>query len=210
MIRKRRSILSAVLTVLLAGYTFGENPKDNHTEVSQSEYEIFSAFIARSFVGKAGAERVAFPVSQIIVVNRTEFDEAEIIEEMSWKEVRQFLKKQVPLLQSATIDNLRQANQLQAALQRQFSLPLPYQLVAESTLNSIIQHVSDWPQYYKHYSGAQGILTLSRVGFSPDGQQAMFYVFNQCGGKCASWSFVVAQKHGPTWSIVKEVAYGAA
>jgi len=64
--------------------------------------------------------------------------------------------------------------------------------------------------YYEHYPGAQGALTLSRVGFSTDGQQAMFYVINHCGGKCGSWSFVVARKHGPKWEVVKEVVSGAA
>jgi len=211
MIRRRRPILSAILTVLFVGYASGETPKDNRSEVSQSEYEIFSAFIEKSFVGKAGAERVDFPVSQIIIADRTAFDETEIVEEMSWKQVRQFLRKEVPSLKSATIDDFRQTNQSQAALQQQFSLPLPYQLVAESTFESIFHDDSGWwPQFYVHYPGAQGFLTLSRVGFSSDGQQAMFYVANHCGGKCGSWSFVVAQKHGPKWSIVKEVVYGAA
>lgn len=207
-IRVCQSILSAVLTLLIACYAFSQTPKNNHPEVSQSEYEIFSTFIARSFVGKAGTERVAFPVSQIIIVDRTEFDESEVEEEMSWKEVRKFLRKQVPSLQLATVENFRESNLWQAALQQRFEIPLPYQLVADSTLDSIIHDIADWPQYYKQYPGAQGFLTLSRVGFSPDGEQAMFYVTNHCGGKCATWSFVVAQKRGAKWAVVKEVIFG--
>ena len=209
-IKSCRSILSVALTALIACYACGETPKNNHFEVTQSEYEIYSAFIARAFAGKAGEERVAFPVSQMIIVDTTKYDESEITQDMSWKEVRKFLRKQVPSLRLTTIENFREVNQRQAALQQRFSLRLSYQLVAESTIDSIIHEISDWSQYYKQYPGAQGVLTLSRIGFSPDGEQAMFYVTNHCGGKCASWSFVVAQRHGQIWSIVKEVVYGAA
>jgi hypothetical protein len=207
MTRSCRSILSVGLTALIACYANSQTPKDNHPEVSQSEYEIFSAFIARSFVGKAGNERVAFPVSQIIIVDRTDYDPSEIEEEMSWKETRKFLRKQVPSLQLATTDNFREANLSQAALQQRFGLPLPYQLVVGSTLDSIIHDIADWPQYYKQYPGAQGFLTFSRVGFSPDGEQAMFYVTNHCGGKCATGSFVVARKRDAKWAVVKEVIF---
>jgi hypothetical protein len=146
-------------------------------------------------------------VSQIIIVDRTEYDESEIEEGMSWKEMRKFLRKQVPSLQLATIENFREANLWQAALQQRFDLPLPYQLVPGSTLDSIIHDIADWPQYYKQYPGTQGFLTLSRVGFSPDGEQAMFYVTNHCGGKCATGSFVVAQKRDAKWAVLKEVIF---
>src|SRR3979409_687383 len=97
--RSCRPLLSVSLTVLIACCAYSQTPKNNHPQVSQSEYEIFSAFIARSFVGKAGNERVAFPVSQIIIVDMTDYDESEMEEEMAWKEIRQFLRKQVPSLQ---------------------------------------------------------------------------------------------------------------
>jgi hypothetical protein len=200
--RSCRSILSVSLTVLIACCAYSQTPKNNHPEVSPSEYEIFSAFIARSFVGN---ERVAFPVSQIIIVDMTDYDESEMEEEMAWKEIRQFLRKQVPSLQLATVEHFREANLWQAPVQQRFDLPLPYQLVAGSTLDSIIHDIADWPQYYKQYPGAQGFLTLSRVGFSPDGKQAVFYVINRCGGKCATGSFVVAQKRDAKWVVIKEV-----
>lgn len=207
MIRSCRSIPLTVLAALITCYAWGQTSKETHSDVTQSEYEIFSAFITRSFVGKAGEERVALPVSQIIIIDRTAYDESEITEEWPWQKVRRFLRKQVPLLSLATIENFREANKSDVALERKFSIPLPYQLVAESTVNSIIHRIEDWPKYYKQYPGAQGFLTFSRVGFSPDGEQAMFYVANNCGGKCASGSFVVARKHDAKWGIVKEVVF---
>jgi hypothetical protein len=47
-------------------------------------------------------------VSQIIIVDRTQYDESEIEEGMSWKEMRKFLRKQVKSLQLATIENFRE------------------------------------------------------------------------------------------------------
>lgn len=206
-IRSSYSVPCAVLTILIACCAYGQTPKNNYPEITQSEYDIFSAFIARSFVGKAGKERIALSVSQIIIVDRTENDETEIEDEMSWKDVRKFLSKQVPSLQPTTVENFREANLSQSALQQRFDLPLPYQLVATSTLDLIIHDVADWPQYYKQYPGAQGFLTLSRAGFSPDGEQAMFYVTNHCGGLCATGSFVVVKKRDAKWVVVKEVIF---
>ena len=200
-------LLSVALTAMIACYAHGQTSQGDHSEFSGSEYEISSIFIADAFVGKAGVERVAFPVSQIIIVDKTQYDESGITEEMPWNKVRKFLRKQVPSLQLATIDNFREANKWQVPLQQRFSLPLPYQLVAEGTIGSIIHEISDWPHYYKQYPGAQGFLTLSRIGFSPGGEQAMFYVTNYCGGKCATGSFVVAQKQGEKWKIVREIVY---
>ena len=82
---------------------------------------------------------------------------------------------------------------------------LPYRLVTENTFHSIRHDVGDWPRYYRQYPGAQGILTLSRVGFSPDGEQALFYVSNVCGGLCATGSFVVAQRHETKWAVIQEM-----
>lgn len=205
MIRSCQSILSAVLMVFITGYSHNQTPKSDSPEVSRSECEIFSAFITRSFVGKDGTERVGFPVSQIIIEDRTEYDPSDFEEEMPWEKMVKFLRKQVRSLQLATIENFSEANLHQAALPQRFDLPLPYQLVAESTFQSILHDIGDWPKYYNQYPGAQGILTFSRVGFSPDRKQAMFYVTNHCGGLCATWSFVVAQKHEAKWVVLKEV-----
>src|SRR6266849_6636095 len=64
--------------------------------VTASEYEVFSAYIARYFVGNAATERIALPVSQIVVVDTTEYNESEIAEDTSWKQIQHCLRRQVP------------------------------------------------------------------------------------------------------------------
>jgi hypothetical protein len=206
LIRKCKVLLvAAVFAVLIAGYSSAQTPKNDAAGVTQSEYEVFSAYIAHYFIGKAAKERIGLPVSQIIIVDTTEYDEKEIEEDMPWEEMQKFLRKEIPSLRAATIENFREMNLRQTSLQQRFDLPMTYELVADSTLNSIIHDIADWPKYYKQYPGAQGFLTLSRVGFSPDGKQAFFYASNHCGGKCATGSFTVVQKRGPRWIVVKEV-----
>jgi hypothetical protein len=204
--RKCKALLSAAgFAVLIACCSSAQIPKNDPTEVTQSEYEVFSEYVAHYFVGRAAKERIGLPVSQLIIVDTTEYDVSEIEEDMPWEEMQKFLRKEVPSLQAATIKNFREMNLRQAHLDQRFDLPLPYELVTGSTLDSIIHDVSDWTGYYKRYPGAQGFLTLSRVGFSSDGNQAFFYASNHCGGKCATGSFTVAQKRGNRWAIVKEV-----
>jgi hypothetical protein len=88
---------------------------------------------------------------------------------------------------------------------RPASICRPYQLVSPEKIGSILEDVSDCPNYYKEYPGAQGHLALSRVGFSPDGKQALLYVSNWCSGKCATGSYVVMKKHDSGWKIAKEI-----
>jgi hypothetical protein len=146
-------------------------------------------------------------VSLIIIVDMTEYDESEIVEDTSWKQIQQYLRKQVPSLQPSTIDTFRQMNRQQAQLRPHFDLPVRYELVSASKIDSILHDISSWPEYYKQYPASQGFLVLSRVGFSPDGKQAIFYAKNNCGGRCATGSFAVMEKRGTAWTVVKEVIH---
>jgi hypothetical protein len=178
--------------------------------VSEAEYEAFSAYINHSFVGAIGTDRVGKPISQIVIMNRTESDKNDLDDfldpdDMPPGGVEKYLQKEAPSLRAATISNFHRANEKQAELRPRFHLLLPYQLVSPEKIGSTLQDVSDWPKYYKEYPGAQGHLALSRVGFSPDGKQALLYVSNSCGGKCATGSYVVMEKQGTTWKVVKEI-----
>ena len=183
----------------------GESP-----EATKAEYEVFSAYISQSFVGAVGKERVGKPITQIVVANQTESDKEDLqnlAEEHSLPPggVEKYLRKEVPSLRVATISNFHRANEKQVQLARRFDLPLPYQLVSAEKILSIMKDVGSWPEYYKQYPGAQGHMWLSRVGFSPDGKQSLFYVSNSCGGLCATLSYVVMERNGSAWKMLKEV-----
>lgn len=179
--------------------------------VSDAECEVFSAYINHSFIGAIGKDRIGKPVSQIVIVNRTESDKDDVDDHLDPDDmppggsVEKYLHKEAPSLRAVTISNFHRANEKQAELALRFHLRLPYQLVSAEKIGSILKDASDWPKYYSEYPGAQGHMVLSRVGFSPDSKQAVFYVTNWCGGLCASGSYVVMEKHGSVWKVVKEI-----
>ncbi len=179
--------------------------------VTEAEYEIYSAYISQSFVGAIGENRIGKPISQIVIVNCTESDKDDLDDHLDPDDmppggsVEKYLRKEAPSLRAVTISKFHRANEKQAELALRFHLPLQYQLVSADKIGSILKDVGSWPEFYKQYPGAQGHMRLSRVGFSPDGKQALFYSSNWCGGLCASGSYVVMEKHGSAWRVVKEI-----
>lgn len=188
----------------------GQTSSAEGAEATKAEYEVFSAYISEVFVGAVGTDRVGRQIAQIVIGNKTESDKEDLrdlAEDHSLPPggVEKYLRKEVPSLRAATIRNFHRANEKQAQLAQHFDLPLPYQFVSAEMIGSIVKDAGSWPEYYKQYPGAQGYMLLSRVGFSPDGEQALFYVSNSCGGLCATNSYVVMEKQGATWRMLKEV-----
>jgi hypothetical protein len=199
----------AFCTLLPPG-AVAQKPETEAPNVSEAEYEIFSAYINSSFVGATGTKRVGMPISQIVIVSSTESDKDDLDDRFDPDDVppggiEKYLRTEATSLRAATVSNFHQANKKQADLALRFHIGLPYQLVSAKQIGSILKDVSDWPKYYTAYPGSQGHVALSRVGFSSDGKQALLYASNWCGGKCATGSYVVMEKHGSAWKVVKEV-----
>jgi hypothetical protein len=198
--------------LLLPLVAIAQQSADEKANISEAEYEVFSAYISQSFVGIVGKDRIDRPISQIVVVNCTESDQGDLDDFLDPNDpppggtVEKYLQKEAPSLRAITISNFHRANEKRAELAPHFHLPLPYQLVTAEKVGSVLKDSpDDWIEYYKRYPGAQGYMRLSRVGFSPDGKQALFYSSNWCGGHCASGSYVIMEKRGAGWKVIKEV-----
>ena len=97
-------------------------------------------------------------------------------------------------------------NAQQGFLRRSLHPSIDYELVSSAQLEPIFcKHCGFWPAYYRRFPGSPGILTFSRVGFSADGTQALFYLSNHCGDLCGTGLYVVMEKHGGRWTIEKEI-----
>jgi hypothetical protein len=191
----------ALVTLCVSAQT----ARSGAAEVTKAEYDVLSTYISRSFVGEVAKERIDRSVSQIVIVNRTKSDQEDIDEDMPWKKIERHLRKEAPSLHRETISSFREANLRQAALGFSFRLPVPYKLVSSPGIYSIFNDGGGWPEYNQRYPGSQGFLVLSRVGFSPDAKQAVFYARNTCGLLCATDAYVVMEKRHSGWTIVKEV-----
>jgi hypothetical protein len=127
---------------------------------------------------------------------------------LPWKKASKYLRKEAPTLQQETIEKLRQVGTQSVPLRRSFQLPVPYQLIEARETEAIFENNGWWTDYYKKYPGSQGYLVLSKIGFSADGNQALFYATNSCGGKCGTETYVVMQRSDTGWKLVKEILIG--
>jgi len=169
-------------------------------QVTPAEYEVFSAYISEQFTGKAGINWVGRDVSEVIIDGETKSFEGAF---RRFK-TSEWLRREAPALKKETIKAFVRA-QHRSALQRAFRLPVDYQLVHSGDIEAILKGGFPWKDYYDRHPGSQGIMCLSRVGFSRDGRQAIFFAANYCGSKCGRGSYVVMEKLNSTWKTLKKV-----
>lgn len=207
-------ILAAIglsVAVLVPWASRGQAPAHPVAEVTEVEYQVLSAYVAGAFTGDKGEHRVGSHAPKIVIANVTESDrdDSEIEDDdgkpMSWKQTSKYLHKEAPTLQTAALNSFRDANTHPAPFRPSFRLPVAYELVDKTEIDAIFKKGGWWPDYYKKYPNSQGFLRLSRVGFSTDGKQAVFYARNGCGGKCGTGTYVVMEKVDSGWKIVKEI-----
>ena len=202
-------LLSAVLSFTACNR--GRGPVAPTRELTTDEYGVFSAYFAETFTGQKGEELTKDGIIKIVVSNTTSSGDDDLLRDengrpVPWEKTAESLRKEAPALQQATINAFQKANTQQALLRRSLQPSIDYELVDPARLQSFfIRNGGMWPAYYKEYPGSQGILTLSRIGFSGDGTQALFYMSNRCGGLCGGGSYVLMEKRSGRWLIGKEI-----
>ncbi|HYL62367.1 MAG TPA: transferrin receptor-like dimerization domain-containing protein, partial [Candidatus Methylomirabilis sp.] len=81
-------------------------------------------------------------------------------------------------------------------------LSLPYELRTNAELDVFFKKSGGgYPAFRKKFSGAQGIITLSRVGFNSGRNQALVYVGYNCGPLCGHGDLYLLTKLGTEWTI---------
>src|SRR6266513_1335038 len=182
---------------------------DSGSEVTDAEYQVLSAYLTNAFAAKAGKEGAGAEVSSIVIVNATKSDQDDTgnegLKSASLSKLAKHLRKNDMALNRATVEDFRRVNSMQASFGSRFDLPVKYQLAAQTDINSVFKNHGWWSDYYKKYPGSRGWLEFSRVGFSPDRKQALFYVVNTCGDMCGGGSYVVMVKKDSGWGIAKEI-----
>jgi hypothetical protein len=205
------ALIGLFLVIFPQGAGWGQAPASPVAEVSESEYQVLSDYMAGAFTGEKGKDRVGGSVSKIVIINKTQSDrnddkmEDDNGKPLSWKEISAYLHKELPTLQQASLNSFREVNAHPASFKHSFRLPIAYELVDRTDIDAVFKNGGWWTDYYKKYLNSQGILSLSRVGFSLDGKQAVFFSSNGCGGKCGTGTYVVMERVGSGWRIAKEI-----
>jgi len=203
--------LAFFVAVLREPLRAGQVPATPAGGVTDAEYRVLSAYITSEFTGDKGEHRVGHQVSKIVIgeETQTDLDDSHIQDDdgkqISWKKISKYLHKQAPGLQVATLDSFRYGGAHQVSFATLFHVPVIYELVDKAEIDAIFEKGGWWTDYYKRYPNSQGFLTLSRVGFSPDGKQALFYTKNGCGGTCGTGTYVVMERADSGWKVLKEI-----
>jgi hypothetical protein len=178
------------------------------------EYDVRSAFVDNKFSSRKSVEPIepiGDGIARIVIFNQTESDrDGQNVrldsngQPIPWTQTASSLQSKVPALKRTTIDAFREVNKQQVSVQHSFHFSFDYELVDAIQLDLIFKN-GDWPAYYKRFPGSPGILTFSRVGFSADGTQALFFLTNKCGGLCGTGMYVVMEKRNGRWMVEKEI-----
>lgn len=202
--------LTVVLLSILIGLTScnrGHSPASPKIEITAAEYGVLVSWIDVRFTSK---EQVSNGVTKVVIFNTTS-DDPHIQWQGSgglvpWKTEAESLRKQEPALLETTTDAFGSKILHQAVLPKSLSCAIECVVVDSARLEPIFKKGGgDWPAYFKQFPGSPGLLTFSRVGFSPDGTQALFYLSATCGGLCGSGYYIVMEKHSGQWVIKKEI-----
>lgn len=208
-IDRTRAIAICALVILLAETTACRN-----TRVKTAEYEVLSAFVDAKFASRKGVEPLAPTgegISRIVIRKLSQSNEQDFRMQLDgngnpipWAQTASSLQSEAPALSRTTVDAFQEVNGKQTAFKRSFHPAFDYELVDSTQLDSVFKNGS-WPAYYKRFPGSPGILGFSRVGFSADGTQALFYASNNCDELCGGGEYVVMERRDGRWVIEKEI-----
>jgi hypothetical protein len=131
---------------------------------------------AHEYTGDEGEDRVGRRVFRILIDDRTQsdLDDGELQDDegkqIPWKKISWILHKEAPRLQIAALDAFRRDIADQVSFGNSFHLPVAYEFVDKADLAATFNKGGWWTDFYEKYPKSQGFLTLSRAGFSPDGE----------------------------------------
>jgi hypothetical protein len=173
-------------------------------KVLAEEYEIYSAVIKQRF-GLVVSCWLNRDEIGLIVIRR--YTSAGFFDYESPSDIHKRLQHSEPSLPQETIEDFLVKNEESYPLADNFNLPSRVLLLEPEELEEIF--VGDpfygWREFYSRYPDAQGILTLSRVGFNADMSRALVYVGHSCDSLFGVGYYLILVKKDGEWSVQDEV-----
>jgi hypothetical protein len=134
------------------------------TTATADEYDVYSARIQSAYID-------ATPTKQIVIYDTTADPRI-----YSPRIAAGAMKSSWPDLGDDILGDFKAKNQTSSALERTFTLSVPYTLISEQELApSFPPTAPGWDKFYAKYPGSQGRLALSRVGFNQAKDTAVLY-----------------------------------
>jgi hypothetical protein len=112
------------------------------------------------------------------------------------------ITRQLPLMQAETLDSFFDANEQSYLFDKRLRLPGASRFVDAQQIESYFSEgEGGWQAFDRDYPHYGGFITLSKVGFNRDMNQALVYFSSVCGTTCGTGSLVFLVKEGNVWRI---------
>jgi hypothetical protein len=102
-------------------------------------------------------------------------------------------------------DNFQAANRRPRLLSNRFSLKVKCVILGREEMAAISDPRDGWNWFYTNYPH-QSLITLSRIGFNREMDQAVVYTSQESGGKTGRGEFVFLIKERNVWVIKQRMA----
>lgn len=159
------------------------------------EYAVYAAFIVEGF------ELIRYKygladVQVIVVDDHTAIDEppSELTRKLKW------VSQEMPEVAQETLDNFQIKNTQSYPLENRFNLTTNVVLISREEVREIFEK-NGWKAFYVKYPFSQGIMTLSRVGFNSEMNQALLYVGNEADDSVGGGYYVLLARENGVWVI---------
>lgn len=182
----------------LASMRSVDSPSQNQVvsedRVSQDEFTIYDLVINSRYTRKS---------TQLLVIQEeTAFGN---IKEHSLAEQLKYVGDKLPQIEQSVLREFSTKNSKSYKLSDNFNLTVKHILASSDVLDPMLQLPSFWREFYKRFPDAQGMLSLSRVAFNSEGNQALVYIATASGPDTGGSYYVFLTKKGNYWTILHDV-----
>ena len=114
-----------------------------------------------------------------------------------------------PVVTQETLDDFLRRNKGNRWLTPKFEIDRKYVLVDYREITRLANDMDrpimeEWKPFFREYRESHGFISLSRVGFNQQMDQALVHVGWRCPGLCGHWSFLLLAKKDGVWKVVGE------
>lgn len=189
-----RKYLKAGFIVFLVGFICANFiPAQNTPDLD--EYSVYSDLLKEEFIGKR--------TKQIVIKKETAVQNFSANEKIPTEGLQGSLSS----LKKETAEDFLLRNKQSAKLTDKFKLKVKINLVGEEIDKIFIENnrngstENGWMIFHKRYPTADGIITLSRVGFNKEKTQALIFVAFGCGWLCGEGNYILLEKQEEEWKV---------
>lgn len=162
--------------------------------VSQEEFTIYDLVINSSYSRNS---------TQLLVIQ----EETALgnIKDHSLAEQLKYVGDKLPQIEQSVLREFSGKNSKSYKLSDNFNLKVKHILAGSNVLDPMLQLPSFWREFYNKFPDAQGMLSLSRVAFNSEVNQALVYVATASGPDTGGSYYVFLTKKSDEWTILYNV-----